>query len=444
MAPISTIITVTITKSSRVVTQQAFGVPVIFGPSNRIGSDPYRVYTDPADMLADGFLIADPEYKHAVLLCSQPIRPQKFVVSKNTAAVAQVDTFAVNTITASHVYTLTINSVIINYTAGGSETQQSILAALLTAIGVAFPSNPPVTGAVTGSGAGALLTLTSTVAGVGVSYTAIDALLTHVAVTPNHSISQDIATCQGVIAQANQFYGVLVCSKVKTDILQVAAYIESQLLVYVSATADSDTLTSVATDVMSLLKGFSYNRTMVMYSAMATSGPDAAWMGYMLPTTPGIGNWALKTLNGVIADNLSATQIGNVVSKNGNIYVPMGGAGITLYGTCASGEYFDVTIFSDWLASTIQTNVFTVLTDPNNLKVPYTNQGIALIENQIAAALRQGQDNQGIVAGWTVFGPDVNDVPTADKKSRTLNGVGFTAELAGAINKVNIRGFLTV
>lgn len=445
MASPALIVTVTITKSTRVVSVAAFNVPIIFGPSGRVGVP--TAYTSASAMLAaqgGPFMTSDPEYIEANALMSQAIKPSKFLVAPNSPSVAQVDTFAVGVLTEPHLYAFTMDSVVISYESGVSDTQQSILAGLLAAIGVAFPVNPPVVGAVTGAGAGALLTLTASVAGVGVSYSAIDADLTHVLLTPNHTIATDIAAAQLAVSVDNQFYGVIVCSHVAADILQVAAYIESQLLVYVTASADADCLTNVNTDVMSLLMAEGYVRTMCLYSAEAnTNGPDGAWMGYMLPTTPGTGNWAMKTLVGVDPDNLNPTQIGNVLSKNGNIYVFIGGNGTTLYGIAAGGEFFDVTIFLDWLASTIQTGVIAVETDPLNLKVPYTNQGIAMICNPIASALQQGQNNNGLAPGWTVFSPNVVDIPAIDKQNRVLSGIGFNAELAGAINTIQIQGFVT-
>lgn len=440
MASQTLIVKVTITKSTRTVSQQSFGLAAILGSSNRFG-DLFRFYTDPADMLTDGFLISDPEYIHAVALKSQAIKPDQWIIGKFTAPIAQVNTLAVNTVTVGHVYALTLNSIVISYTAIGGDTQQSILTALLAAIGVAYPSNPPVTGAVTGTGAGALLTLTSTVAGIGVDYTAVDALLTLLQTVANHSIVQDIVTLQAGLLPEQQFYGLLVTSKVAANVLQVAKYIETQLAVYLAASLDAAIITTATTDIASLVKALSLDRTMILYSAGAnTQAPDAAWMGYMLPTQPGVGNWAEKTLKNVTADNLTPTQISNALAKNANVYVPMGGAGILLYGTCASGEYFDVTIFLDWLASTMQSNVFRVQTDPTNLKIPYTQGGIAMIEAPVAETMQDGQDNQGLAPGWTVFGPDINDVSPADKASRTLNGVGFDGTLAGAINKVNIQG----
>jgi len=130
-----------------------------------------------------------------------------------------------------------------------------------------------------------------------------------------------------------------------------------------------------------------------------------------------------------------------VLGNNGNIYVSIGGGGTTLYGTTPAGDYIDNTIFLDWLASTIQTNLITIETDPLNLKVPYTNAGIGMIESGISAAFKQGQTNGGLAPGWSIFGPDISQVSPADKTSRTLNGVGGNGTLAGAINKINVQVF---
>jgi hypothetical protein len=439
MASPALIVNVVVTKATRTVSLASFSIPIIFGPSNRFG-DLYRVYTSINGMVTDGFEPSDPELIEATALSSQAIIPPQWLVGKFTAAVAQVDTFMVNTLTPSHQYTFTLNSIIISYTATGGDTQQSILAALLAAIATAYPTNPPVTGSVTGTGAGATLTLTSATPGLGVSYTAIDSQLTHVLATPNHTIVQDIQALYVGVAPNVYPYGVIVTSHVASDILQVAAYIETQLLIYVTATLDSAVLANTAGNVMAVAMGLSYDRTMIMYSAGAnTQGPDGAWMGYMLPTTPGSSNWAMKVLVGVTPDNLAPTQIANILGNNGNVYVTIAGGGTTLYGITAGGEYIDVTIFLDWLASTTQSNIIAIETDPLNLKIPFTNPGIAQIESGISAAFRAGQDNGGLAPGWSIFGPDISQVSPADKASRTLNGVGGSGELAGAINKINVQ-----
>ena len=444
MASPALIVNVTITKSTRTVQVASFNIPVIFGPSDRF-SDVYRVYDSTDGMTSDGFMSSDPEFIEAVALSSQAIVPAQWLIGKFTAAVDQVDTFQVGTLTPSHAYKFTMNSTVIQYTSQPSgDTQQSILAALLAAIATAFPTNSPVTGAVTGSGSGATLTLTSSTPGLGISYTAVDSDLTHVNTTPNHTIVQDIEALYAVVTPNVYPYGVICTSHVASDIIQIATYIETQLLVYVTATLDSAVLSNSAGNVMATLMGLAFDRTLILYSAQAnTNGPDGAWMGYMLSTTPGTGNWAMKTLAGVTPDNLNPPQIAKILANNGNIYVTIGGNGTTLYGITPAGEYFDVTIFLDWLASTIQTNIIAIETDPLNLKIPYTNQGIAVLESGIASAMKQGQNQNGLAPGWDVFAPDVSQVTSADKSNRVLNGIGANGELAGAINKINVQVYVT-
>jgi hypothetical protein len=443
------IVTVNISKTTRVVSQESFNIVCIFGPSARVEGP--TAYTAASQMLQanDGpFLPADPEYIEANALMSQAgPKPSEFYVAPNTAAVEQEDTIAVGVLAVAHNYKFTLNSVVIQYTSIGGDTQQSILAALLAAIGVAFPVNPPLTGAVTGAGAGALLTLTATTAGAGNSFTSIDADLTYLNVIANHSIFQDIITAQANMPANTNFYGVIVCSHVASDILQVATFIEGELLVYVTATLDAGCLTNVTTDIMSLCKGEAFDRTMILYSAQAnTNGPDGAWMGYMISTTPGIGNWAMKTLEGVTPDPnsvMTPTAIANVLGKNGNVYINIASAGCTLYGKACGGEYFDVTIFIDWLASTIQTGIIAVETDPLNLKIAYSNGGITQIETPVSTALKQGESNQGIVPGWDVFAPNANDLTPAQRATRILSEIGFDAQLAGAINQIQLQGYVT-
>jgi hypothetical protein len=100
--------------------------------------------------------------------------------SFSLGSVAQTNTVSVNTVTASHVYAVTINGTAYSYTATGADTQQSILTALNSAIGVTT-----VSGVVTGTGGSALLTLTAITSGTAVTYTAVDSLLTQAQTVAN-------------------------------------------------------------------------------------------------------------------------------------------------------------------------------------------------------------------------------------------------------------------
>lgn len=438
MASIKTIVNVQIEEGAQQVPQQAFNVPIVIGPSNRF-TGLIQYYSNVAAMLSDGFLISDPEYIHVAAIFGQPNPPTTVGVGKYTNSGEQVDTFAVNTLIATgHTYSFNMGSTIISYVSA-SDTQQSILTGLLDAINTAFPLNNPVTGVVSGTGSSALLTLTATDPGVGVTYGVTDPSLTYANTTPNHSISQDIAAIQAV---DNTWYGVICTSKTTSDILEIAQYIQTQQKVYFTSSSDPTILTNSTTGIGSQLKALNLTRTALLYSANPNAGPEAAWVGAMLPYLPGSDYWKFAVLEGIIADNLNDTQIANALAKNVNIYTQFGGIDITNPGVVSSGAFIDNTIFIDWLMSTMQVNVYQTLV--NVPKVPYTNKGIAVIENQMRMTLQIGEQQGGLAPGWTVSAPDISKVSQADKASRTLNGLTFNATLAGAIGEVNIIGYVSV
>lgn len=115
------------------------------------------------------------------------------------------------------------------------------------------------------------------------------------------------------------------------------------------------------------------------------------------------------------------------------------------------GEWIDVIRFRDWLKNDMQYRLFNLLyTHP---KIPYTDEGIALVQNQMVASLTQGQRQGGIapdefdedgklIPGFTVTVPLAANLTAADRASRVLGGCKFHARLAGAIHVVNVYGTL--
>jgi hypothetical protein len=88
-----------------------------------------------------------------------------------------------------------------------------------------------------------------------------------------------------------------------------------------------------------------------------------------------------------------------------------------------------------------------------NPKIPYTDPGIALVENQMIASLKFGRDYGGIapdqfddednlVPGFTSSVPKAMSLTASQRSSRKLIGCSFTARLAGAIHLVEIYGSL--
>ena len=162
--------------------------------------------------------------------------------------------------------------------------------------------------------------------------------------------------------------------------------------------------------------------------------------------------WALKQLNAVTPSKLNTTAIKKMEAANFSYVITVASKNITQGGKTGGGEWIDVIRFRDWLQNDMQVRVVNLLIV--NPKVPYTDPGIALVENQMLASLKEGQKWGGIAPteydeegnpnpGYTTSVPLASGLTSTQKASRTLENCRFTARIAGAIHVVNIKGCLT-
>lgn len=149
---------------------------------------------------------------------------------------------------------------------------------------------------------------------------------------------------------------------------------------------------------------------------------------------------------------LDTAQKKELEENNTGRFLRYGGCNITIGGNMLSGEWIDVIRFRDWIKNEMQIRVFNVI--KVNRKVPFTDAGIGMIEGQMIATLKKGQEVGGIAdteydddgnptPGFTVTVPRALSFTEAERKSRKLTGCKYTARLAGAIHAVEIYGFLT-
>ena len=440
---IDQIIDVQISLQAQSVPQPGFGVPLILGSSNRF-SERIRFYAQASEMLDDGFQVSDPEYIHAVEATEQALVPSQFAIGKRVAAVAQVSTVVISQVVNSFAYTVTINDVVSTYTSDNTATGSEIQAGLIAAINTS--AIPGIT-ASAGSGTDVLITGDA----YGTVFTqSVSAHLSISTTTPPVNVASDIAAIQDV---DDTWYGLITTSKVKEEILNAAAYIETQKKIYVAASSDSAVKSSSSTtDVGYILKGKAYNRTALMWSGTASDGPDAAWVGGQLPQVPGASTWMFKSLVGITPDKFTSSERNTLIGqpqvptpgKNVNIYEVVGGVPITREGIMASGRFIDITIGVDWFEATAQVNIYTQLV--NNPKIPYTDLGGAVIENAIRQTIEQGITN-GLIDGkspYSVSVPPVLSISQNNRAARILDGVKFEFRLAGAFHHIKIRGTATV
>lgn len=239
----------------------------------------------------------------------------------------------------------------------------------------------------------------------------------------------------------NNWYGLVVTSRVAADILAVAAWVETERKVYSAASGDAGIIDAgVTNDIASQLQDLSRDRTFLHYSASADEYPDAAWLGKMLPTDPGSATWMFKTLSGIVPANISESQTLALLAKNCNLSQVIGGVKITREGKVASGEFIDIIVGLDWFHARLTERIYGMLV--RRPKVPYTDAGLASIEAQIKAQFRDAV-TVGLANGdepLLLTIPKARDIDTNLKAIRRVEGIKFCFTLAGAIHSVEVQG----
>ena len=228
------------------------------------------------------------------------------------------------------------------------------------------------------------------------------------------------------------------------DIAAAAVWIEARNKIYIGCIDQASMITAATDDIASTLKTAGYDRTAIMYSTDHESYPEAAWMGRCLPTDPGSLTWRNRTLAGITVDNLTTTAVNYLKDKNANYYEHISGVNmISSAAAMASGEFIDIIRGTDWLQARIAEGVFFRLVTAD--KIPFTTQGIAVIENELRYRLEKAVDVGLLVDGSIVItAPNIVDVDPLEKGQRFLNNMAFTAQLAGAVHKITIVGKLTL
>ena len=264
----------------------------------------------------------------------------------------------------------------------------------------------------------------------------------------------DVAeTMKEICAVDNDFYGVAITEKDENVVMDMADWCEANTKLFVTSTSNEDVLDPENTsDIASRLMNGNYFRTAIWYHEDNTQYVECAVAARCFAILAGGETWANKRLANIVVDKLTETNYNTCKNKNCNTFEKFRNVSITQIGKVSAGEWIDVIRFRDWLLEEIQTTEFAMLINLD--KLPYTDEGIALIENKLNQCLALGQKRGGIAPtefdengdpnyGYVISVPKASSIDANKKASRVLDDVKFTARLAGAIHAVNINGSLT-
>lgn len=225
----------------------------------------------------------------------------------------------------------------------------------------------------------------------------------------------------------------------------IATYIETTDKMYFTHFDDVDALTAETGDSGTIGE---FERTFaVVYDNENCAYPEAAIVGATAGLAAGSFTYKNMIIKGVPAMDYTDAEIEAIHKAGGITIVEKVGDIVTSEGIVVNGEYADIIDSKDYIVQNITYKTQKVFN--NNKKVPYTNNGIAMLEAATLEALLDGYNN-GMIADKDDGSPAYevnfvkrNQTTETDRYERDYPYGKFSFVLAGAIHKATINGTIT-
>lgn len=246
------------------------------------------------------------------------------------------------------------------------------------------------------------------------------------------------AALNELIKTHNDFYYLVSVEQGDAEITALAEWANTQDKIYGATTPNKN--------LAATLRGLYDNAFLVVHDQ-----PDKyvaeGLIGTCAPKVIGSFTWTFKNVQGVPAVAFDNTTINEIHGNNASTYINEAGLLMNSHGVVTSGEYIDVIQSTHFLKARMAESVFRLLALKD--KVPYTDSGIALVVAEVEKVLSQGF-KQGIIADeegvplYSITVPKRSEIAANTRAQRILPDVKWTAVIAGAVEKVEIRGTLTI
>jgi hypothetical protein len=411
------------------VTQEGYGTLLVAGFASWFSAgELVRTYTDPETVATEAGS-THPIAKAVAAAFSQSPKPSQVKVGK-TSAVSTQRVKVTPTVANAATYSFDVvapNGTVtpVSFVSDGSATAAEIIAGMIADL----PAG------VTGTDQTTYLRVQVNTPGDQYAFKNFSSNLTFEEDTAQVGVLADDLTA--IKNADDDWYGLVLSSKGTPEQLAASSWAESNKKIFFLPSQNSDTLTSGSSDVFSQCKTATRFRTACRRFVNVQEHGDAAFAGMWLTFTPGEETAEYKALAGISTEKLTATQRTNLEAKNGGSYEINHGEPVTYNTKVAGGEFLDIIRTRDAIDSAMVEEEFALL--KSKKKVPYTNEGIGLVKARVWAVLQRFLERGALTLDVppTVTVPKSTTVASADKTSRTLRNVKWTATLAGAIHFVD-------
>lgn len=425
---IDTIVDVDVSRQTTGITTNGYNLPMFLGLHKGF-TERFKIYADMTEVGND-FAPTSNEYRAAQSHFSQTPSADRFAIGRQDSTTVTYTPVVAN----SANYSVTIDNVEYNFISDVDATADEIVTGLTSAI------NGDSNAVVTASGTSTLV-LTADSPTVPFTAKASSNL------TPVYATTETLTEAvQAILMESNEWYGGMGYSHIKADQLELAAAFSAARKTYLTSSSDPTAInSSYNADNTSAMKAFNTNnfdRAGIFYSAVAdTNYPEASVMSMWFGYQPGQITVTNKRLAATPSDNLTGGQANNAFAKYGSVYAPVvadgapNGTSIILGGTFGDGTFYDIIRDIDFAVSDLQVTVFNRFV--NIPKIPFTAQGLALLEGAINDSM-QRMITQGIFSRVEVIMPTLDQISANDRALRKVTGIKVIGTLAGAIHTCQI------
>ena len=241
------------------------------------------------------------------------------------------------------------------------------------------------------------------------------------------------------------------------DSQDAAAWAEARIKQFYTVTNNEDSVqAAVETDIGFILNALAYRRTFVIYSTNPDQYPEVSAFARAATVDFSFEDSTItmkfKQLPGINTESVTSGQATVLRGKGVNVYVNVGSSPMLQEGMMVKGigTWQDTVHGVDWLTNAIETNVFGRLYQATT-KVPLTDEGGQILNQQVVLALDEGVKNGLIAPGTDINGnflplgystsvQPVSEISAGDKSARKGPNISFVAIGAGAIHSIEIAG----
>lgn len=235
----------------------------------------------------------------------------------------------------------------------------------------------------------------------------------------------------------------------------VAKWCEANGKVFGWADADKTILTRGTENSFKQAKNQNLQKTICVFDASDSGDeyPELSILGRAATVNFNVANSTLvlayKKGPSISTADLSSGQVAALASVNGNAFLSVGGNTMFWNGKMADGTWFDTVQGVEWLTQKVRNNVFNLFYT-STTKIPWTDTGVGMVNQQVTLALElavtngliaPGYDNEGTFypTGYKVLSTDL-ELMQSQKGERIWEGTSFIAIGAGALQGAIISG----